>query len=45
MRPSAAKLPKILTNDALCGCQADARKALAVDPDVKEANGKRLRRH
>ncbi len=31
---------------AACGCQAhaDGRKALAVDPDIKAANGNRLRR-
>ena len=36
---------KILEN-ALCGCDthAEARKALAVDPEIKTANLKRLRR-
>jgi DNA-binding FrmR family transcriptional regulator len=34
------------TDDAACGCgtEADGRKAVAVDPAVKEANLKRLRR-
>ena len=37
-----------LAPGASCGCAAhesgDGRKAVAVDPDVKERNGKRLRR-
>ena len=34
------------TGDAVCGCDAHstARKAVAVDPDIKAANLKRLRR-
>ena len=34
------------TNDAVCGCGAetDGRKAVAVDPSIKAANLKRLRR-
>jgi CsoR family transcriptional regulator, copper-sensing transcriptional repressor len=34
------------TEDAVCGCEAHAtpRKAVAVDPDIKAANLKRLRR-
>ena len=34
------------TNDAVCGCgtETDGRKAVAVDPSIKAANLKRLRR-
>ncbi len=40
-------LPPLLDNDILCGCAAKAaksRKAVAVDPEIKAANVKRLRR-
>ena len=33
-----------ITDAACCGTETDGRKALAVDPGVKEANLKRLRR-
>jgi DNA-binding FrmR family transcriptional regulator len=37
---------QILPGDALCGCDvhSTARKAVAVDPEIKTANLKRLRR-
>lgn len=50
MKLKAAALPPILTNDALCGCAAKeaaaakVKKAVAVDPEIKAANGNRLRR-
>lgn len=50
MHLKTATLPPILTNDALCGCAAKeaaaskTRKAVAVDPESKAGNGKRLRR-
>ena len=50
MKSNAAVFPATLTNNLLCGCAAkDAaaakvRKAVAVDPAIKVANCKRLRR-
>ena len=49
MKSKAGVLPPILTNGALCGCAAKeaaaakTKKAVAVDPEIKAANGKRLR--
>jgi CsoR family transcriptional regulator, copper-sensing transcriptional repressor len=45
MRKTA--LAPVLDNDMLCGCAAKeekSRKAVAVDPEIKTANLKRLRR-
>lgn len=42
----AARAKAVDVDGAVCGCdaQASGRKALAVDPDIKEANLRRLRR-
>jgi CsoR family transcriptional regulator, copper-sensing transcriptional repressor len=39
-------VPLPLADDASCGCgtRGDERKAVAVDPDIKDRNVKRLRR-
>src|SRR5579863_8129378 len=41
-----ARKPQIVTSAAACGCGArgKSRKALAVDPEIKSSNLKRLRR-
>jgi DNA-binding FrmR family transcriptional regulator len=41
-----ARKPEIVPNAAACGCCAHekSRKALAVDPEIKSSNLKRLRR-
>jgi DNA-binding FrmR family transcriptional regulator len=47
MATKAKRAPLTLAPGASCGCGAheiDGRKAVAVDPDVKERNVKRLRR-
>jgi CsoR family transcriptional regulator, copper-sensing transcriptional repressor len=47
MTPKTKRAPLTLAPGASCGCGAhedEGRKAVAVDPDVKERNVKRLRR-
>ena len=47
MATKTKRAPLILAPGASCGCGAheeEGRKAVAVDPDVKERNVKRLRR-
>src|SRR6478672_7053455 len=41
-RASAKTRPGVLS--APCACDAEPRKAVAVDPEIKEGNRKRLRR-
>jgi CsoR family transcriptional regulator, copper-sensing transcriptional repressor len=47
-RAARATNPRIALKDnssaAPCACDAEPRKAVAVDPNIKEANHKRLRR-
>jgi CsoR family transcriptional regulator, copper-sensing transcriptional repressor len=47
MATKTTRAPLAVAPGASCGCgahEADGRKALAVDPDVKDRNVKRLRR-
>jgi CsoR family transcriptional regulator, copper-sensing transcriptional repressor len=47
MATRTKRAPLQLANDVTCGCGAhegDDRKAVAVDPDIKDRNVKRLRR-
>ena len=48
MAAKATRAPLALAAEAACGCGShdggDGRKAVAVDPDVKDRNLKRLRR-